>query len=157
MTVTVIGTRRRISTSRRLIFSLGIYMLTACAALLLIIFGGITDRLIPLFAIGAFLAFTLSQAGMVARRQRKQVRHADEDVEVGDQQEERSDVPVTEQPACLARETDDRRRIFDASRLPAGGLREDAAEGRRLEEMPDRFEAAQHRCADVVPRSGDGR
>jgi amino acid transporter len=51
---------------RRLVFSLGIYMLTACAALLLIIFGGITDRLIPLFAIGAFLAFTLSQAGMVA-------------------------------------------------------------------------------------------
>ena len=28
-------------------------------------FGGITDRLIPLFAVGAFLAFTLSQAGMV--------------------------------------------------------------------------------------------
>ncbi len=51
---------------RRLVFSLGIYMLTAYAALLLIIFGGITDRLIPLFAIGAFLAFTLSQAGMVA-------------------------------------------------------------------------------------------
>lgn len=33
---------------------------------MLIIFGGVTDRLIPLFAIGAFLAFTLSQAGMVA-------------------------------------------------------------------------------------------
>ena len=35
------------------------------AALLLILFGGVTDRLIPLFAVGAFLAFTLSQAGMV--------------------------------------------------------------------------------------------
>ena len=34
-------------------------------AFLLIVFGGVTDRLIPLFAIGAFLAFTLSQAGMV--------------------------------------------------------------------------------------------
>ncbi len=33
--------------------------------MLLIIFGGVTDRLIPLFAVGAFLAFTLSQAGMV--------------------------------------------------------------------------------------------
>src|SRR5262249_52786746 len=33
---------------------------------LLIAFGGITDHLIPLFAVGAFLAFTLSQAGMVA-------------------------------------------------------------------------------------------
>jgi hypothetical protein len=31
----------------------------------LILFGGITDRLIPLYAVGAFLAFTLSQAGMV--------------------------------------------------------------------------------------------
>jgi hypothetical protein len=30
------------------------------------VFGGITDRLIPLFAIGAFLAFTMSQAGMAA-------------------------------------------------------------------------------------------
>jgi hypothetical protein len=34
-------------------------------AVLLILFGGVTDRLIPLYAIGAFLAFTLSQAGMV--------------------------------------------------------------------------------------------
>ena len=53
------------SRGRRLVYSHGIYVLTALTALLLIIFGGITDRLIPLFAIGAFLAFTLSQAGMV--------------------------------------------------------------------------------------------
>jgi amino acid transporter len=51
---------------RRLVFSTGIIVLAALAAILLIAFGGITDRLIPLFAIGAFLAFTLSQAGMVA-------------------------------------------------------------------------------------------
>lgn len=44
--------------------------MTALSAILLIIFGGITDRLIPLFAIGAFLAFTLSQAGMVAHWRR---------------------------------------------------------------------------------------
>ncbi len=50
---------------RRLLFTHGIYALTGIAALLLIIFGGVTDRLIPLYAIGAFLAFTLSQAGMV--------------------------------------------------------------------------------------------
>jgi hypothetical protein len=37
---------------------------------LLVLFGGVTDRLIPLFAIGAFLAFTLSQAGMVAHWKR---------------------------------------------------------------------------------------
>ena len=51
---------------RRLVYSQGIWVLTLLAAVLLIIFGGITDRLIPLFAVGAFLAFTLSQAGMVA-------------------------------------------------------------------------------------------
>jgi amino acid transporter len=50
---------------RRLVFSVGIIYLAACAGGLLVIFGGITDRLIPLFAIGAFLTFTLSQAGMV--------------------------------------------------------------------------------------------
>ena len=50
---------------RRLMYSHGIYALVGFTALLLIVFGGITDRLIPLFAIGAFLAFTLSQAGMV--------------------------------------------------------------------------------------------
>jgi len=50
---------------RRLLFSHGIYALTGFTALILIIFDGVTDRLIPLYAIGAFMAFTLSQAGMV--------------------------------------------------------------------------------------------
>jgi len=50
---------------RRLVFSYGIFVLAVLSALLLILFGGVTDRLIPLYAIGAFLAFTLSQAGMV--------------------------------------------------------------------------------------------
>jgi amino acid transporter len=50
---------------RRLVFSYGVVVLTLLSALLLIAFGGVTDRLIPLFAIGAFLAFTVSQAGMV--------------------------------------------------------------------------------------------
>ncbi|MFZ0434125.1 MAG: amino acid permease, partial [Candidatus Acidiferrales bacterium] len=51
---------------RRLVYSQGIFVLAGLAALLLILFRGVTDNLIPLFAIGAFLAFTLSQAGMVA-------------------------------------------------------------------------------------------
>ena len=55
---------------RRLVYTLGIMVLTVASALLLIAFGGITDRLIPLFAIGAFLAFTLSQAGMVVHWRR---------------------------------------------------------------------------------------
>ncbi len=50
---------------RRLLFSHGIAALVTFTGLLLILFGGVTDRLIPLYAIGAFLAFTLSQAGMV--------------------------------------------------------------------------------------------
>jgi amino acid transporter len=50
---------------RRLVYSQGIFVLAALSAILLILFRGVTDNLIPLFAIGAFLAFTLSQAGMV--------------------------------------------------------------------------------------------
>jgi len=56
---------------RRLLYSWGIYVLVALTAVLLIIFGGVTDRLIPLYAIGAFMAFTLSQAGMVVHWKRK--------------------------------------------------------------------------------------
>jgi hypothetical protein len=56
---------------RRLLYSHGIVALVGFTALLLIAFGGITDRLIPLFAIGAFLAFTLSQAGMVIHWKRE--------------------------------------------------------------------------------------
>ena len=50
---------------RRLVYSYGIYVLAGLCAALLVLFGGVTDRLIPLYAVGAFLAFTLSQAGMV--------------------------------------------------------------------------------------------
>jgi amino acid transporter len=56
---------------RRLLYSWGIYVLVTLTALLLIFFGGVTDRLIPLFAIGAFMAFTLSQAGMVMHWKRQ--------------------------------------------------------------------------------------
>jgi amino acid transporter len=55
---------------RRLVYSMGITVLSVIAALLLIGFRGVTDRLIPLFAVGAFLAFTLSQAGMVVHWRR---------------------------------------------------------------------------------------
>ncbi len=57
---------------RRLVYSGGICILASFTAVLLIAFGGITDRLIPLFAIGAFLAFTLSQAGMVQHWRRQE-------------------------------------------------------------------------------------
>jgi len=55
---------------RRLVYSQGIWVLAVLCAGLLVLFGGVTDRLIPLYAVGAFLAFTLSQAGMVAHWKR---------------------------------------------------------------------------------------
>jgi hypothetical protein len=55
---------------RRLVYSQGIFVLAGLTAVLLVVFRGVTDNLIPLFAIGAFLAFTLSQAGMVGHWRR---------------------------------------------------------------------------------------
>jgi amino acid transporter len=51
----------------RLVFSNGILILALLASLLILVFRGDTHALIPLYAIGVFLAFTLSQAGMVRR------------------------------------------------------------------------------------------
>jgi amino acid transporter len=61
---------------RRLVFSEGIVVLALLTGTLLTIFGGVTDRLIPLFAIGAFLAFTFSQLGMVFHWKRVGGEHA---------------------------------------------------------------------------------
>lgn len=49
----------------RLVYSNGIILLTLAAIVLLVAFGGITTKLIPLYAVGVFSSFTLSQAGMV--------------------------------------------------------------------------------------------
>jgi amino acid transporter len=49
----------------RLVFSNGIVMLAAFAALLIVLFQAETHALIPLYAVGVFISFTLSQAGMV--------------------------------------------------------------------------------------------
>ncbi len=49
----------------RLVFSNGILILAALSIVLLIIFQGSVNALIPLYAVGVFLSFTLSQAGMV--------------------------------------------------------------------------------------------
>jgi amino acid transporter len=49
----------------RLVFSNGILVLAGSAGLLIIAFGGVTTALIPLYAVGVFLSFTLSQSGMV--------------------------------------------------------------------------------------------
>jgi hypothetical protein len=60
---------------RRLVFTYGIMVLALLTCFLLIVFGGITDKLIPLYAVGAFLAFTLSQFGMVAHWWKKRGPH----------------------------------------------------------------------------------
>ncbi len=65
---------------RRLVYSVGILYLALTAGALLIVFGGITDRLIPLFAVGAFLTFTLSQTGMVMHWRREMERSSQERV-----------------------------------------------------------------------------
>jgi hypothetical protein len=49
----------------RLVFSNGILVLALAAAGLLVAFGGVTTKLIPLYAVGVFTSFTLSQTGMV--------------------------------------------------------------------------------------------
>ena len=54
----------------RLVFSNGVVFLAIAAAILLVAFGGITNALIPLYAVGVFTSFTLSQSGMVARHRK---------------------------------------------------------------------------------------
>jgi hypothetical protein len=60
---------------RRLVYTYGIVVLAVLCGGLIILFGGVTDRLIPLYAVGAFLAFTLSQSGMVVHWWRKRGPH----------------------------------------------------------------------------------
>ncbi len=55
----------------RLVFSNGILVLAGAAGLLIIAFGGVTNALIPLYAVGVFTSFTLSQAVMVRHHQRE--------------------------------------------------------------------------------------
>ncbi|HUW08679.1 MAG TPA: APC family permease [Anaerolineae bacterium] len=55
----------------RLVFTNGVVTLAVLASLLVILFGGETHRLIPLYAVGVFLSFTLSQAGMVRHWRRQ--------------------------------------------------------------------------------------
>ncbi len=55
----------------RLVFSNGILVLAGAAALLIVGFGGVTNALIPLYAVGVFTSFTLSQLGMVRYQLRK--------------------------------------------------------------------------------------
>src|SRR5215217_3753232 len=74
----------------RLVFSNGIVILAIFSGLLVIGFGGDTSRLIPLYAVGVFLSFTLSQSGMVVHwlRERAKLRGGGESEAVPDSSEE---------------------------------------------------------------------
>ena len=67
---------------RRLVFSWGIVTLAGVASLLIVIFNSETTRLIPLYAIGVFLSFTMSQTGMVVRWHRVGKMKPGEELEV---------------------------------------------------------------------------
>ncbi len=59
--------RQFASQGDRLVYSNGILILSGFAVLLIVLFGGDTHALLPLYAIGVFISFTLSQGGMVRR------------------------------------------------------------------------------------------
>src|SRR3989441_8571086 len=59
--------RQFASQGDRLVYSNGILILSGFAVLLIVLFGGDTHALLPLYAIGVFISFTLSQVGMVRR------------------------------------------------------------------------------------------
>jgi amino acid transporter len=59
--------RQFTSQGDRLVFSNGIFMLSLAAGTLVMLFGGKEDHLLPLYAVGVFLGFTISQTGMVRR------------------------------------------------------------------------------------------
>src|SRR2546423_971856 len=59
----------------RLAFSNGIIVLGALSALLIVVFGGSTEALLPLYAVAVFTAFTLSQSGMIQHWRRLRGHH----------------------------------------------------------------------------------
>ncbi|HEY3297797.1 MAG TPA: APC family permease, partial [Armatimonadota bacterium] len=58
----------------RLVFSNGIVLLAILSSILIVWFGGIVNKMIPLYAIGVFMSFTLSQAGMAVHFKRLKER-----------------------------------------------------------------------------------
>ena len=103
----------------RLAFSNGIVILSGLGALLLVVFGGDTHALIPLYMIGVFVSFTLSQAGMVVHWRR--LRDAGLAHERGDQRV---------------------RRARDRRRAAGGGDHESGR--RRLDHHPDDPDTRDH-------------
>jgi amino acid transporter len=97
----------------KLVFSNGIVMLAIFASILVIAFGGDTSRLIPLYAVGVFLSFTLSQSGMVrhwlkeraqsGKKKSKARRRKEEDVHYTQSTVDREPLPDAELEASEQR------------------------------------------------------
>ena len=120
----------------RLVFSRGIVVLALVASLLIVVFDASVTGLIPLYAIGVFLSFTLSQAGM-ARRWWKSGR-----LRPGEEAGERGSVvrhdrrwalkmAVNGFGACLTARGDGRLRGHEVPRRGVGGAARDPRPGRR--------------------------
>ena len=90
----------------KLVFSNGIVILAIFASVLVIAFGGDTSRLIPLYAVGVFLSFTLSQSGMVRhwlrvraqspRKKAKRRKRREEDIHYTQSTVDRETLPDAE-------------------------------------------------------------
>ena len=97
----------------RLVFSNGIVMLAVFASLLVVVFAGDTSRLIPLYAVGVFLSFTLSQSGMVrhwlkerphaSKKESKLRRRLEEDIHFTQSTVDRASLPDAELEASEQR------------------------------------------------------
>jgi Amino acid permease len=81
----------------RLVFSNGVIILAIFSSLLVIAFRGDTSRLIPLYAVGVFLSFTLSQAGMV----RHWIKERDKSQEAKRESEEERSVSIASNDSKL--------------------------------------------------------
>ena len=86
----------------KLVFTYGIVVLSIAAIFLIVLFGGDTSRLIPLYAVGVFLSFTLSQSGMVKHwlRERKKNGNGGE----RDMEDEAMHVSMADPQLALAEE-----------------------------------------------------
>jgi amino acid transporter len=96
----------------KLVFSNGIVILAIFASILVIAFGGDTSRLIPLYAVGVFLSFTLSQSGMVRHwlkvraqspKKRKPRRRPEDDIHFTQSTVDREALPDAELAASEER------------------------------------------------------
>ena len=97
----------------KLVFSNGIVILAIFASILVIAFGGDTSRLIPLYAVGVFLSFTLSQSGMVrhwlkeraqaVNKKAKAGKRKDEDIHYTQSTVDREPIPDAELEASEQR------------------------------------------------------